>query len=187
MKKRVLAVAAAAALLSAAPARAQSDTLAASPYKQVISANPLGLLFGYINGEYERAVSSTTTVGIAGAYFSPDNDALATIEAKFRYYPQARPLAGFSIGGSLGYGQVSDEDDFGTIAESQTRQDDTVTSDAFIVGVEVNYNWLVGRDRRFFIGSGIGARRLLGGDVDSESDLPVVIPSIRLVNIGFTF
>jgi hypothetical protein len=187
-KRFIAAAAAAAALLSAAPARAQSDTLVASPHRQVISANPLGLLFGYINGEYERAISSTSTVGVAGAYFSPDNDALATIEAKFRYYPQARPLAGFSIGGSLGYGQVTDEADFDEfIVDSRAQQDDAETSSAFIVGIELNYNWLVGRDRRFFIGTGIGARRLIGSDVENESDLPVVIPSIRLVNIGFTF
>lgn len=186
MKKRFIAAAAAAALLAAAPARAQSDTLSVSPYKQVISANPLGLLFGYFNGEYERAISSTSTVGIAGAYFSPENDELATVEAKFRYYPQARPLSGFSVGGSLGYGHLSDEEDFDEfIVDSQAQQDDGVTSSAFIVGVELNYNWLVGRDRRFFIGTGIGARRLLGGDV--ESDIPVIIPTIRLVNIGFAF
>lgn len=186
MKKRFIAAVAAAALVSAAPARAQTDTVPA--YQQVISANPLGLLFGYYNGEYERAISSTATVGVAGAYFSVDNDALATIEAKFRYYPQARPLAGFSIGGSLGYGQVSDEADFDEfIVDSQVQQDDDVTSSAFTVGVELNYNWLVGRDRRFFIGTGIGARRLFGGDVDNESDIPVVIPTLRLVNIGFAF
>jgi hypothetical protein len=186
MKKRFIAAVAAAALVSAAPARAQTDTVPA--HQQVISANPLGLLFGYYNAEYERAINSTVTAGVAGAYFSPDNDALATIEAKFRYYPQARPLSGFSIGGSLGYGQVTDEQDFDEfIVDSPAQQDDATTSSAFIVGVELNYNWLVGRDRRFFIGTGIGARRLIGSDVDNESDLPVVIPSIRLVNIGFTF
>jgi hypothetical protein len=183
MKMRFIA-AAAAALLTAAPAVAQSDSVPA--YQQVISANPLGLLFGYFNGEYERAVGSTSTVGIAGAYFSPENDELATIEAKFRYYPQARPLSGFSIGASLGYGHLSDEEDFDEfIVDSGIQQDDGLTSSAFIVGIELNYNWLVGRDRRFFIGTGIGARRLLGGDV--ESDIPVVIPTIRLVNIGFAF
>jgi hypothetical protein len=186
MKKRFIAAAAAAALLSAAPARAQSDTVPA--YQQVVSANPLGLLFGYLNGEYERVIGSTSTVGVAGAYFSPGDDALATLEAKFRYYPQARPLSGFSIGASLGYGQVNDEEDFDEfIVDSQVRQEDGVTSSAFIVGIELNYNWLVGRDRRFFIGSGVGARRLIGGDIGDDSDFPVVIPSIRLVNIGFAF
>jgi hypothetical protein len=183
MKKRFIAAVAAAALVSAAPARAQTDTVPA--HQQVISANPLGLLFGYYNAEYERAINSTVTAGVAGAYFSPDNDALATIEAKVRYYPQARPFAGFSIGGSLGYGQLTDEEDFDEFITDSQQQDDGMTSSAFIVGIELNYNWLVGRDRRFFIGSGIGARRLLGSDV--ESDIPVVIPSIRLVNVGFTF
>lgn len=184
MKKQLLtAAAAAAALLCTSPASAQSDsTLVAVPYRQTLSANPLGLLFGYYNAEYERAVSNVASAGLAGSYLSIDDIEVFSVEAKARYYPQARVLSGFSVGGSLGFGQVSDKTDFG---DGGDFQDDEESASAFTLGVELDYNWLVGRDRRFFIGTGIGARRLFGGDV--SSDAPVVIPTIRLVNIGFAF
>lgn len=182
MKKQVLA-AVAAALVCGAPAHAQSDTTTTpAPYKQVISSNPVGLLISYFNGEYERAISETSTLGLSSAYFTLDDNDLFTIEGKYRYYPQAHALNGFSVGGSLGYGQVSDD---GTDYDYNGNPIDTGrdSRNAFMAGIEVDYNWLIGRDRRFFVGTGIGARRLFGGDVDGTAFLP----TIRLVNIGFAF
>ncbi len=169
-----LAVAACAALATFGTASTVHAQETAPPYPQVLSVNPFGLLAEYVNAEYERAMTSTTSLGVSASYFGAFDEAdYFSLEGKYRYYPQARSLAGFALGGSLGYAQVS-----------ATDGDDDKAS-AFSVGVEVDYNWLVGPSRRFFIGTGIGAKRLFGGDVDS--DVPVVLPTLRLVNVGFAF
>ena len=186
MTKRFFAAAAAAALLCSAPVQAQQAAADTAPrYKNVFSANPLGLLLTYYNAEYERAVSDVTTVGVSGAYFSSFGDELAVAEAKVRYYPQARTFAGFSMGASVGFGRIEDGNDALEPFVGEDPEQDADARTAFIVGIELDYNWLVGRDRRFFIGTGIGARRLFGGDVNSSD--PVVIPTLRLVNVGFAF
>ncbi|HEX7239535.1 MAG TPA: DUF3575 domain-containing protein [Longimicrobiaceae bacterium] len=174
-----LSAAACAALVALAPAAEARAQEAPQPYKQVLSANPLGLLFEYYNAEYERALTPTTTLGVAGSYITLFEEAnYFSLEGKYRYYPQARALDGFAIGGTLGFAQV-DADDI------DAGEDGDDTASAFSVGVEIDYNWLVGRDRRFYIGTGIGARRLFGGDV--PGDVPLVLPTIRLVNVGFAF
>jgi hypothetical protein len=90
----------------------------------------------------------------------------------YRFYPQGAALSGFYIGGRLAYHRV--DDDF----------DDDDEGNAFGVGFDLGYTWLLGADRNFYIGLGIGATRLFGGDIDGDR---VVIPSIRLINIGFAF
>jgi hypothetical protein len=141
------------------------------PHDQAISANPFLLLFEWFNIEYERKVSDAGTFGFTASGFSFDDgdETYRGLGAFYRYYPQGAALSGFSLGGRLGYHRVSDDDDDG---------------DAFALGVDLGYSWLLGAERNFYIGIGIGATRLFGGDIDGGR---VVIPSFRLVNIGFAF
>ncbi|HEV2147465.1 MAG TPA: hypothetical protein VGR37_08680 [Longimicrobiaceae bacterium] len=176
---RWLSAAACAALVALGSASSAAAQEAPPPqYRNVLSANPLGLLFEYYNAEYERILTPSTTFGLAGSYITLFDEAdYFSLDGKYRYYPQAQAFAGFAIGGTLGYAQVSENDVLGNVGSESVS--------AFSLGVEIDYNWLVGSSRRFYIGTGIGAKRLFGGDVDS--DTPVVLPTIRLVNIGFAF
>ncbi len=138
---------------------------------QVISANPFLLLWGWVNVEYERKISPTTTAGATGSMLSLDDgdEKYKSLNGFVRYYPQGAALTGFYLGGRLGVHQVTDDGD-----------DDH----AFGLGVDLGYSWLLGVDRRFYVGIGIGATRLFGGDIDHGS---VVLPTVRLVNVGFSF
>lgn len=138
---------------------------------QVLSANPFLLLWEWVNVEYERKISPTGTVGLAGSWIALDegDEEYKSLSAFYRYYPQGAALDGFYFGGRGGVHWVSDQDEDGT---------------AFGLGIELGYNWLLGQNRNFYIGLGVGAIRLFGADLDDGS---ATIPTIRLVNVGWAF
>ena len=149
----------------------QVGTRAPVPHNQVISANPFLLLWEWANVEYERKVSPKTTAGFSGSWISLDegDEEYLNLNAIYRYYPQGAALSGFYFGGRTGVHRVSDDDDSGT---------------AFGFGFDLGYTWLLGESQNFYIGMGIGATRLFGGDMDDAS---ATIPNLKLVNIGFAF
>ena len=60
----------------------------------------------------------------------------------------------------------------------------------FTLGAILDYSWLLGRRERFYVGTGIGAKRVFGIDDPPESEFvreyPKVLPSFRL-QTGFVF
>jgi hypothetical protein len=162
------------------PSKAQAqETGSKTPVaqNQVISANPFLLLWEWANVEYERKISPTGTVGVAGSWVSLDDghETYKSLNGFYRYYPQGAALTGFYLGGRLGFFGVSDDDDA-----------DAADGDghAFGFGIDVGYSWLMGANRNFYLGIGIGATRLFAGDLDDDS---VTLPTIRLLNVGFAF
>ena len=165
---------AATVLLGSLPCRVnaqQPGTREPVPHQNVLSANPFLLLFEWTNVEYERKISPTGTVGLSGSWISLDegDEDYRSLNAFYRYYPQAAALTGFYFGGRGGVYSVSD-----------FQEDATV----FGFGLEVGYNWLLGANRTFYIGLGAGAIRLFGGDLEDSS---ATIPTLRLLNIGWAF
>lgn len=178
MKK--LIVAAAAGILLAAPAHAQDEAIP-PPHRTLITANPFGLLVDYYNVEVERAVSDVASISLAFERSTADDNNVTAGDVRFRYYPQARVFSGIALGASLGYGKFNEDIDDGEFEPGDT--DDTMSGPT--LGLEVDYSWLVGRDRRLYIGLGFGIRRLLsGGDNDGD---PTLIPGGRYFGVGYTF
>jgi len=151
------------ALLSAGKLEAQEATA----HRQVISANPFGLLLEFFNAEYERVVSQTTTAGVGGSYFTTEGDDYLNADVFWRYYPQGRPLDGWAFGVKAGVTQVDDNSYAG-------------------FGFDVNRSWLLGANDNFYVGVGFGLKRLLGVSGDADFDLRF-IPTFRIVNVGFAF
>ena len=170
--RRLPVIALAALALTAVSAHAQTEgTKTPVPHNQTVSANPFGMLFEWYNGEYERKVSPTSTIGVSASGFALDQGGTdyGNIAGFYRYYPQHAALSGFYFGGRAGVHRVSAEGDSGVF---------------FGLGFELGYTWLFGADRHFAVSLGAGATRLFGGDLEG---VPLTIPTLRLFNVGVAF
>jgi len=138
--------------------------------KQVLSANPFGIVFGWFNLEYERRLSPTVTAGASTSYasFNDDRDHYFSANALLRYYPQGRALSGFYFGGRTGVYDVSEG------------HNDEVF---FGLGFDIGYTWLLGVNDAFQLSLGAGASRIFGGTLDGSE----AIPTFRLLNVGIGF
>jgi hypothetical protein len=159
------------------PARAGAQvTEAGVERRNVISANPFLLIAAWFNAEYERSVTGNSTVGARvstltiGLDDSVDDDNADYYSGRvfWRYYP-TRAFTGFYFGLDLGFTGLEETGDSHTVAGA---------------GFELGYNWLLGARRNFYLSLGIGADRLFGGDL---GDASAVIPTVRIINVGFAF
>ena len=127
-------------------------------YRTYISINPLGIPFDLFSAEVESGIAQGMTLGASGSHIDVGDQRYSSADFKFRYYPSEVVLRGVSVGASVGMLRYSDIRGLGT-RESL----DTPT-----LGVIVDYNWMLGAQRRFLIGTGVGAKRILASSEDRD-------------------
>ena len=177
--------------------------------RNVISANPIGLLINTFNGEFERVISPTSTIGFGGSTSSYENQTYSdageqnsqpiwediqyvNFDVFYRFYPGSSRTRTYRapIGWAFG------------IKAGVTSVDGAGVGDGTYIGYgfDVNRSWVLGPNANFYIGLGFGLKRLVGvpkGDTDwgRESALAGKIPwiggdlysTIRVINVGFIF
>jgi len=145
-------------------------------HKNVISANPFGLLLEFFNVEYERVVGESSTIGFVGLTFTADIENFEDVDDEetyfngdvfYRFYPSGDPLNGWMFGAKVGVTSVTDEGSY------------------FGFGFDVNRSWLLGKRDNFYVGVGFGLKRLVG--VSDAQGVEVIIPTLRIVNVGIAF
>ena len=170
--------------------------------RNVISANPFGLLLDLFNAEYERVISGTSTIGFGGSTLKNDHDIypeppiLGTDEFGFPIYDWANepdpitetdryinfdvfwrfyPSGNPLVGWAFGAKMGI------TAVDGETY---------FGYGFDLNRSFVLGPDDNFYVGLGFGLKRLLGAPQD-EAGEPIfglsLIPTIRIANVGFIF
>ena len=145
---------------------ARAQTTESAP-RQVISANPFGLILEIFNAEYERIVSQSATAGFGGSFITASDEDYLNGDVVWRFYPSGRPLHGGAFGAKLGLTNVPDQ---GTYVG---------------YGFDVNRSWILGVNENFYLGAGFGLKRLVGAG--GEGFELEVIPTIRIVNVGIAF
>ena len=153
--------------------------------RNVISANPFGIVFGLFNLEYERVISRTSTIGLGGSTgdFSDIDDhaccedledetqRYVNFDVFWRFYPGSnrtrtyKAPVGWAFGVKAGITAANGETYFG-------------------YGFDLNRSWVLGPNDDLYVGLGFGLKRLVGGSPDVSLRF---IPTIRVANIGFIF
>ncbi len=157
--------------------RVEAQTLG-SDYDQVVTVNPLGIMFGLVSGEWERPRTETTSIGVAASFYSASSlSNYLSAEAKYRFYPQGRAMHGFSIGGAGGITAVTQScgqfSGFGCEANNLY---------GLTIGLGLDYQWFMGEVDRFAVAVGLGAKRLfVSGDILDGS---TAYPTLRL-SVGY--
>jgi len=144
----------------------------------VFAINPLGIPFEIVSVEVEQAFQSAFSIAGNFSYFSPSDYTRSSFEVKGRLYPNEEAPRSFAVG--LGVGLVNTREH---VTDNATETLRRKTSPS--IGVYVDYNWLLGRSERFYVGTGLGAKRILG-DSDEFDKAPFVYGTARFL-IGVAF
>ena len=129
------------------------------PYTAYLGLNPLIIPFDLGAAEFEVGVAQGTTIGANVSYVDFDDDRFTSADFKVRYYPGEVVLRGFSVGFTAGYLRYS-------VAQQDSA--DRALLDGPTIGIVTDYNWLLGGNKRFLIGTGLGAKRVLAGKEERD-------------------
>lgn len=144
-----------------APAvQAQAVPTGATPvryYRGVIGLNPLGIPFDIVSIEAEGAVAPGITAAAALSHFAPEDDRFTSGDVKLRYYPGETALDGFSVG--IGAGLTKRTNTGCTYLPDGSCVSERISATGPTLSVLADYNFLLGQRRRFFVGTGVGAKR----------------------------
>jgi hypothetical protein len=145
----------------------------------VISIQPISSMLTVYSGEAELAMSRSATIGVGATYWSPDvidgDFTYTSGDLKFRYYPEGRAFQGFSFGGSVGYTHLGASDNSNSGSASGPS-----------VGVMLDYNWLLGAEKSFYVGFGLGGKTLFISDKEVADQATLHYPTMRL-SVGWAF
>lgn len=175
MKKFVVLMAAAAVLFCTVGASAQEKS-------NMLSTNPLGMIFGVFNLEYQKAVGAKNAIGISGVFWKPPALDITIMggSVSFNLYTK-KSFHGFFLKPAVDVGYASWKyTEIDPITWTSTEKD--MTAVTFSLGAVAGYRWLW--KSGFSIGLGGGASYTLG---DYEGiDFGGVGPSL-LFDLGWAF
>lgn len=156
-------------LLAARPGLAQE---AMDGPRAQISVSPFLALAEWFTGEAEYAFSDEISGVLGFGYFSR-SDTYTAFDGKLRFYPNAQPLEGFNLTGSVGYTSIDDDDSSAEVS-------------GMTAGVEMGWSWLFGERKRWFLGVGLGVKRYFGDENLGGDEIDLLLPTLRL-NFGIAF
>jgi hypothetical protein len=190
-----IALGACALVLASSSATAQSPTGLEPPptifptpkrdsiRENLISTDPLGVVFQFYNAELEHAISPEFSLAAHASYFRPTDIGYTSFDLLARYYPNAEGLRGFDIGGTVGYTHLTTQDYGYAACIGCGPSYSNNANNAFTLGIQGDYSWILGPSQHFGIELGLGAKRLFYRTKGRGSD---ALPTARL-SIGYAW
>lgn len=153
---------------------------------QVLSVQPINVVLTVYTAEYERRILPSATLGVGGTYWNQDDDDDGDIsytsgDVKLRYYPNGRVFQGFSFGGQVGFTRISEDE---VSCEGCSATSNSASGPSF--GFALDYGWLLGATRSFYVGLGVGAKAVFIDDEEFSDDVTLRYPTAR-VSVGYAF
>ncbi len=178
---RAFAVGFTAVAVSSAAAHAQSGPT------RIVAINPFLPLLGSFQGEFEKKLQANLSVAVSASYLDygdDDDDRYTSADVKLRLYPADRALDGFGIAAGLGVGGQSVVESTDCVDIDRCRYD-RVSRTAPTFSVEMQYQWLLGKNSNTAVSVGGGAKRYFLSNTPNDL-FNEFMPTLRLT-VGYAF
>lgn len=167
--------------------RDQTRSIRGGTPSRIIAVNPIILLAGYVQGEFEQRLVANTSLAFAGSYVPFNSRDYTNLDLKLRLYPDDRALQGLGIAAGVGVGRArqNDQDVVCIAAPCNPIPGKTLTAPTF--SIEAHYQWLLGARRSTAVTVGGGMKRYYFDEQDAEGrGVSRLLPTGRLT-IGYAF
>jgi len=159
----------------------------ASPTR-IIAINPFLPLVASFQAEFEKKLQDNLSVAVSASHIAlrgDDSDRFTNADVKLRLYPAERGLEGFGIAAGAGVGHQSAVTYLDCLAANEPCRDTRATRIGPTFSVEMQYQWLLGKNQHTAISAGGGAKRYFISNTASGS-FNEFMPTLRLT-VGYAF
>jgi hypothetical protein len=159
----------------------------ASPTR-IIAINPFLPLVASFQAEFEKKLQDNLSVAVSASHIAlrgGDSDRFTNADVKLRLYPAERALEGFGIAAGVGVGQQSAVTYVDCLAANEPCRDTRATRTGPAFSVEMQYQWLLGKNQHTAVSAGGGAKRYFISNTASGS-FNEFMPTLRLT-VGYAF
>lgn len=155
--------------------------------ENLVSTDPFGVVFQFYNAELEHALSPEFSLAAHASYLKYTDIGYTSGDLIGRYYPNAEGLRGFDIGGTIGFTHLTTQDVtyLGLPCPSSGCSPvySNSANNAFTLGIQGDYSWILGPSQHFGVEIGIGAKRLFYSAKGAGSE---ALPTGRL-SVGYAW
>lgn len=155
---------------------------------RIIAINPFLPLLGSFQAEFEKKLQRNLSVAVSAAHTDigdDDSNRYTTADLKLRLYPAERALYGFGIAAGVGFGRQSAVPYLDCIGVSAPCTNSRLTRSSATFLVEMQYQWLLGKQQNTAVSLGGGLKRFFVGDNVNDA-FNEFVPTVR-ITIGYAF